>query len=92
MPRFYIEVPHEDDKVSCLQAIKALMESGSHFLTKAEYGCTDGDHTARIIVELDNKDEALMVIPAIYREKTKIVRLSTFDKEKVDKMLDHHTS
>jgi hypothetical protein len=91
MPRFYVEVPHAPDKVSCLRAIKALMESGSHFLTHAEYGCQDGDHTARIIIELDNKEEALSVIPPIYRENSRVIRLSTFKKEKVDRMLTLHT-
>ena len=91
MPRYYIEVPHEPDKVSCLRAIKALLESGSHFLTKAEYGCQDGDHTARLIVELEDKDEALMVVPPFYRENTKIVRMSIFEKDKVDRMLEVHS-
>jgi hypothetical protein len=91
MPRFYIEVPHEADKVSCLKAIKVLMETGSHFLTNAEYGCLDGDHTARIIVELDSKEQALMVVPRAYRENTKVIRLSTFDMHKVDRMLEQHS-
>lgn len=91
MPRFYIEVPHEEDKISCLKAIKVLMETGSHFLTHAEYGCLDGDHTARIIVELESKEQAMMVVPRAYREQTKVIRLSTFDLEKVDRMLDQHS-
>lgn len=91
MPRFYIEIPHEADKVSCLKAIKVLMETGSHFLTNAEYGCLDGDHTARLIVELDRKEEALMVVPPAYRENAKVIKLSTFDLEKVDRALELHT-
>lgn len=91
MPRFYIEIPHEADKVSCLKAIKVLMETGSHFLTNAEYGCLDGDHTARLIVELDKKEEALMVVPPAYRENAKVIKLSTFDLEKVDRALELHT-
>lgn len=91
MPRFYIEVPHDPDKASCLRAIKALMESGSHFLTRAEYGCQDNDHTARVIVELDNKEEAFSVIPPLYRENSKVIQMSTFERSKVDKMLKIHT-
>lgn len=91
MPRFYIEIPHEADKVSCLKAIKVLMETGSHFLTNAEYGCLDNDHTARLIIELENKEQALMVIPRAYRENAKVVKLSTFDLEKVDRALELHT-
>ncbi len=92
MPRFYIEVPHEAEKVACLKAIKVLMETGSHFLTNAEYGCLDGDHSARIIVEMPSKEEALLLVPRAYRANTKVVRLSTFEKDKVDQMLELHSS
>jgi hypothetical protein len=90
MPRFYIEIPHEADKVACLRAVKILQETGSHFLTHAEYGCLDGDHTARIIVEVDSKAEALRVIPPAYRDKTRIVALTTFSTEEVERLLRHH--
>jgi hypothetical protein len=48
MPRFLIDVPHESDVVSCARASKVLLESGSHFLTHADFGCTDGVHKAWI--------------------------------------------
>jgi hypothetical protein len=44
MPKFLIEVPHEPDVLSCARAIKVLLESGSHFLTHADFGCHDGVH------------------------------------------------
>lgn len=91
MPRFYIEIPHEPDKTSCLKAIKVLMETGSHFLTNAEYGCLDGDHTARLIVELDKKEEAMMAVPRAYRENAKVIKLTTFDLKKVDRALELHS-
>jgi hypothetical protein len=90
MPRFYIEIPHEEEKIACLKAIKILQETGSHFLTNAEYGCLDGDHTARIVVEVDNKEDAMMIVPRAYRPNAKVIRLSRFSAEEVDKMLKHH--
>ncbi len=90
MPRFYIEVPHEAEKVACLRAIKVLQETGSHFLTNADYGCKDGDHTARIVVELDSKKEALMIVPSAYRRKAKVVQLNSFSVEEIDELLRHH--
>jgi hypothetical protein len=90
MPKFYIEIPHEAEKIACLKAIKVLQETGSHFLTHAEYGCKDGDHTARLIVELDNKNDALMVVPRAYRDKTRIVQLNAFSVEEIDDLLEHH--
>jgi hypothetical protein len=92
MPKYYIEIPHEADKVACLKAIKVLKETGSHFLTNACYGCKDGDHTARIIIDLDSKEQAMMVIPRAYRSKAFIVQLSSFSLEEVDNMLKYHAS
>ena len=92
MPKFYIEIPHEKEESACLRAIKILKETGSHFLTNAEYGCKDGDHTARIIVEVDSKREALMVIPTAYRERTRIVQLNSFSAEEIETLLQYHTS
>ena len=90
MPRFYIEIPHEAEKVACLRAVKVLQETGSHFLTNADYGCKDGDHTARIVVELDSKKEALMIVPSAYRPKAKVVQLNSFSVEEIDELLRHH--
>ncbi len=90
MPRFYIEIQHEAEKVACLRAIKVLQETGSHFLTNADYGCKDGDHTARIVVEVDRKNEALMIVPSAYRAKAKVVQLNSFSVEEIDELLRHH--
>jgi len=90
MPRFYIEIPHEAEKVACLRAIKVLQETGSHFLTNADYGCKDGDHAARIVVEVDTKNEALMIVPSVYRRKAKVVQLNSFSVAEIDELLRHH--
>ena len=90
MPRFYIEIPHEAEKVACLRAVKVLQETGSHFLTHADYGCKDGDHAARIVVEVDSKNEALMIVPSAYRPKAKVVQLNSFSVEEIDELLRHH--
>ena len=90
MPRFYIEIPHEAEKVACLRAIKVLQETGSHLLTNADYGCKDGDHSARIVVEVDNRDEALMIVPSAYRPTAQVVQLNSFSVEEIDELLRHH--
>jgi hypothetical protein len=56
MARFLIEVPHESGVVSCARASKVLQETGSHFLTHADFGCKDGVHKAWIVVDVDSKD------------------------------------
>jgi hypothetical protein len=90
MERFLIEVPHPADKVACLQAIKLLLETGSHFLTNAEFGCMDGEHSAWIIVEAESKEEARAILPRPYRMDSKVTQLCRFGLKEVQEMLEHH--
>lgn len=72
--------------------MKVLLETGSHFITNACYGCMDNDHTARFIILMESKDGALMVVPPAYRQKTKVVRLTNFSREEVEKLLKYHST
>lgn len=90
MPKFYIEIPHEEETMACLKAIKILQETGSHFLTNAEYGCMDGDHTARIFVEVDSKQEAMTIVPRAYRNSARVIKLNRFSPQQIDELLKHH--
>ncbi len=90
MTRFLIEVPHEPDPVACTRAIYVLLNTGSHFLTNADWGCTDGEHKAWIILEVDTKEEAMRVLPAAYRSQAKIVKLNKFRLEDIEELIAQH--
>lgn len=90
MPKFLIEVPHEEEEVACAQAVKIFLQTGSHWLTNAEWGCMDGDHRSWMIVDLGNRQEALMLLPPVYRAKARIVQLNRFTLEFIDQVLDRH--
>ena len=55
MGRFFIELPHDESEQSCVEAAKVFMESGSHYMTHADYGCEDNVHKSWMIVELESK-------------------------------------
>jgi hypothetical protein len=78
MARYLIEVPHGANKNACEQAIKVFLQTGSHFLTHAEWGCMDGEHKAWILVEVSSKEDALFIIPPVFRSTAKITKLTTF--------------
>jgi len=78
MNRFLIEVPHDANKLACNRAIELFRRTGSHFLTHADWGCQDGEHKAWIIVELNNKEEAKLILPPVLRSQAKIVVLNKF--------------
>ena len=85
--RFLIEVPHEVTTLECLRAIEAVLKSGNHFLTHADWGCKDGEHKAWFTAEAENKDEARTIVPPAFRSKAKIVQLNTFSLDEVEEIL-----
>jgi hypothetical protein len=92
MARYLIEVPHEGTKAACMRAIKVFKETGSHFLSHAEWGCTDGEHKAWMIVDIEDKEAALRILPSAYKMRAKITRLSQFSRIDIpDKALEFHS-
>lgn len=78
MKKFIIEVAHGDSKTECKQAIQVFLETGSHFLTHAHWGCIDGEHKAWIIADVPTKEDARNIVPVRYRQEAKIVELTRF--------------
>lgn len=92
MNRFLIEVPHGADQKSCDQAVQIFLQTGSHFLTHAEWGCYDGEHKAWMIVDVDNKDQARLIVPPLFRSKARITQLITFTAKDLMEPQKYHQS
>lgn len=90
MARFFIELQHEAEPVACARAVQTLLRTGSHFLTNADFGCHDGDHKAWLIVDVENKEEARLILPPEYRYHAKIIEINKFRLDEIDKMLSRH--
>lgn len=90
MPRFLIELHHEDEVLACARVVQIFLATGSHFLTHADWGCMDGEHTAWIIVEVDSKEQARSILPPAFRSQAKIVALNTFTMEQIDGIISRH--
>jgi hypothetical protein len=65
--RYLIEVPHEAEVIACAKVVQAFLASGSHFLTHADWGCTDGEHKAWISLEAESEEAARGVLPPAFR-------------------------
>ncbi len=90
MSKFLIEVPHDEDLLACAQVVESFLNYGSHFATKAEWGCTDGVHKAWITIETDNKEDARNILPPAYRSQATIIKLNKFTMEEIDGILELH--
>lgn len=90
MEKYLIEVPHEATKSACNNAVSVFLQTGSHFLRQAEWGCHDGEHKAWMIVEVDNKGQALQIVPSLFRAETKIIKLHNFTREEMENIVNIH--
>ena len=90
MPKFMIEVSHERERIACARAIRVFLETGSHWLTNADWGCMDDDHRCWIIVDLPTKEEAMMILPPVFRAEAKIIQLRHFSMAEIDAILASH--
>ena len=90
MPKFLIEVPHDSDTVECARVVHVFLSTGSHFLTNAEWGCNDGVHVAWMIVDVASKTEAAMIVPPAFRAQARVVGLTRFRIEQIERTLRKH--
>jgi hypothetical protein len=90
MARFLIEVPHEANERDCILAAKVLISSGSQFLSNADFGCLDGEHKAWVIIDVDSRQEARLLVPAAFRHVAKVVQLNKFSLDELDDALKRH--
>ena len=90
MEKYLIEVAHEGTKSACNNAVHVFLQTGSHFLKQADWGCHDGEHKAWLIVNVENKAEALQIVPSAFRSNTKIVKLHTFTRAEMENIEEVH--
>jgi nicotinate-nucleotide pyrophosphorylase len=90
MPKYLIEVPHDDDVEACAQVVECFLNYGSHFVVNADWGCKDGVHKAWITIETDTKEQARDILPPPHRAQAKIIELNKFSMEDIEDILKHH--
>lgn len=89
MPTYLIEIPHSGNVTECKQVIKVFLESGSHLLSNADWGCKDGVHKAWFISDFDSKEDALKVIPPFLRHDASIIELTKFNEANMMDLAQH---
>ena len=80
MYRYIVISPHTSE--DCKMAVKEFRKYNAGFLTHFEWGCLDDDHTAYAIIEAESHENAKMSVPPAFREKAKVVRVTSFDPMK----------
>ena len=89
MPTYLIEIPHSGNQTECNQIIKLFVESGSHLLSNADWGCKDGVHKAWFKADFENKEEAMQIIPPLLRHCASIVEIIKFTKNDMAELAEY---
>ena len=87
VPRFLIETSHTSEHEGCVRALDAETKYGSHLMTHTEWGCKVGVHSGWIIVDVNDRAEALRLVPPQYRADSRIVELSTWSRDEIEEMV-----
>ena len=80
MAAYLIEIPHSENTTEFQQVIKLFVESGSHLLSNAYWGCMAGVHKSWFISEFGSKEEAVQIIPPYLRHSANVIELTRFGK------------
>jgi hypothetical protein len=59
-------------QLACARIVQILLSTGSHYITHADWGCVDGEHTAWIIVEGDSKEQARCICLPLFGPKPRL--------------------
>jgi hypothetical protein len=78
---YLIESPHT--KEECLQALDDVLARGQGFLSKFDWGCMAGNHTAWGVVEAGSEAAARNMAPAIVRNKARVTEVTKFTPEQI---------
>ena len=89
MPTYLIEIPHSSNTSECNQIVKLFLESGSHLLSNADWGCKDGVHKAWFKAEFDNKEQAMQIIPSFLRHHATIVEIIKFKQSDMGDLVQY---
>jgi hypothetical protein len=75
MDRFLIESSHTAE--DCKKAVKEIHAAG--YLHHFEWGCDTGVHTAWAIVEAVDLEHAKQIVPWMFRDKTRVVKVVKYE-------------
>jgi hypothetical protein len=88
MSDYLLESTHTPEE--CLREMDSIVREDPKVLNTLEFGCLSGQHRAVAIVQAENEERALGLLPAALRSRTKVTPLSRFTPEDIRKAHESH--
>jgi len=80
MDRYMVISGHTAEE--CRRAVKHFADFHAGYITHFEWGCKDDDHNAYAIIEADSHEQAMMVVPPLFRHSARVIKLVRFYPKK----------
>src|SRR5665647_1224738 len=71
---FLVRIPHTPEQ--CLKMMDDMKGKGDDLLSKFEFGCMDGDHTAYAFLDGTSEDNVRKMLPVSEQQAAKITKVS----------------
>jgi hypothetical protein len=85
---FLVTVPHTPEQ--CLNTLDEMKSKGDAFLSKFEFGCMDGDHTAYAFIDGTSADNVRKMLPENEQKAAKITKVNKMTAAQIEKIHKEH--
>ena len=64
-----------------------LSTLGSHIVSHADFGCEDGVHCGWLVVDVNDRNEAELIVPPPLRADARVIQLRRWSPEEITAMV-----
>jgi len=81
---YLVQIKHTPEQ--CVATLNGVKSKGDAFLSKFEWGCMQGDHTAYAFLEGKSEEDVKMMLPKDVQALAKIEKVDKFTPEQIEKI------
>ena len=85
---FFVQIPHT--KEQCMESLDQMKSKGDELLSKFEYGCASGDHTAYGFLKGKSVESVKSMLPAAELANARVVKVQKLTTSDIEKMHKEH--
>jgi hypothetical protein len=81
---YFVQIKHTPEQ--CVATLSDVKAKGDAFLSKFEWGCMSGDHTAYAFLEGKSEADVKMMLPKDEQATAKIQKVDKFTPDQIEKI------
>ena len=85
---YFVTIPHTPEQ--CLKFLDNMKSKGDNLLSKFEFGCMEGDHTAYAFIEGNSPESVKKMLPESEQKAAKITKVSKMTAADIEKIHKSH--